>query len=206
MGALNTAAKLINGLLASAESNGSSSRKSEPTTKASAAPAAAQQLVADAQKAGQGLSKQAQQAAAQAKDAAAQAKGVAADSSRAAAQVVGSAQQATAGGVGDVDRIFADMQGEQRCKILFVLGAAVCAGSSRCGDSHGAAVRAKKGNCIHAGGYVASAQCSLELRTEGCSQTQHLTFSCTTHYVVFDDANCGCTPVLCCFHVTRRQG
>jgi hypothetical protein len=122
MGALNTAAKLINGLLAIAESSGNSSHKSEPTAKAPAATAAAQQLVADTQMAGKGLSHQAQQVAAQ-------------------------AQQAAAGAVDDVDTIVADMQGEPlstSCTICYVLQEAVCAGSNHCGDSHGDVVTAGK--------------------------------------------------------------
>jgi len=89
MGALNVAAKLINGLLASAESDGKSG--STTSSKSQQPAAAAQQLAAGAAATADSLAGQANQAAAQA----------------------AGAVQGSAVGVGEgVEKVFGDLQGE----------------------------------------------------------------------------------------------
>lgn len=101
IGALNTAARLINGILASVDGNGSSSSSSNKASKPTAAKAAAavspEQLVGEASKATEQLLQQAGQAADKASQAAAQsndaAAAAAANAASATEQLVGQAAE-----------------------------------------------------------------------------------------------------------------
>ena len=91
MGALNTAAKLINGLLAAAEANESNKRSRSPSPETRALPAVAQQLMADT-------------------EAAVTAAG--AEVKAAASQATQGLKQAVSHAAGDADELVSEMLGE----------------------------------------------------------------------------------------------
>jgi hypothetical protein len=112
-GAVNTAARILNGFLASTDGNGST----KSSTAAKASPAA-QQLVSGTGKAAQSITadaaSQAKAAAETAQSLAAQATAAAADGSKAATQTAGAMQQGAEGAAQRAEDMFADLQGTQK--------------------------------------------------------------------------------------------